>query len=1081
MAILVDVSPGVWKVAQHFDLLSDDLWTTVVSLQVEKAEIGELVNPLPYPDQLFHQGNLNYRPLSLTDTPIKLILQSLRPCLTFQINPSFKKQKNSFNSNQPDHSHDSIGWLSDFDGCETFKIASIITDLIIIILNHAVNLGLDPNQILKHYFESAFTGLLKNITENSGNTQSFNFINRGLYALILRVKNLMRGIPKPERAASFLLQQFYHEIYKFDFSTSLEVCRVKMKKLIGTINLDDASNLLVNEISNDSNNKTLTSLKSPEIEQLHQAYLKDNCLKSGVWIRLFDKENISEPLIGQILDCLFDATKNQHYLKISRYLKPDNDLIASAGGKDFFISEVFRCASAQTHPIEDFLDRCLVLPLEQYLKAKPLDKEIRVTYFCRYAYNPLLKQFTRLSEQDFSQLMPNGYQAPELKLYPKPLIEDELKTFKSQQDNHKNLPGNFTETDHTFISNQIHSDPARGDLQGPSTPKSRDQIRRLSAIDTHSTNSKSPRSDFGVTGSLPQASPRINYNLTSNLGSSLPSQIHIHQPPRLNQQHSQLGLQVSLQQSPQLALATAQPFQNQTRIPYYPQQPSARHSSPITLQQPSQAQIPSQHQRTPVHHPQPANQVQVQHQNQASIYPQQLSHYSAHLSHNQRSQRSIPTHISQHQTQVQVSQYAPQSKYSTQQHQTQNVNRQFHQSNLPGTQQSVPSHLIHQQQSHHHHHHHHHQQQLQQHQHPHSHPPHPSPSRTLSTLAPAHNESRQPIWMYPSQHSMPNNFTSDRGIDLPAPQVLVNNAESLVHRSPRLSTNTNATVIQQSFPSPSSSHHPLPPTPNSALNDPHWKKVTLTSIEAHVMSQLSEPERTDLWFRLMLEPKPFDNQIIALYGLYQEYQEFFGFHKLSNPLTLSSFSERVTKVFSQAKLYRATETVQNVNVPIIKGLRPRLVSHSASKGLLTPKPGEKPLENLQERKGSTESNALRLSDPTLRRASHPVEQFNQTKSMDQGPGTTISSVELIEVNRKLQDQNQQILIQHDEMKLSYKKLEGIVENLKNDLENYQKDLISTEDEMQRLKLAMIHKHNTSPSSTHQQKPTLPHSLSSSPL
>ncbi|MBW0461278.1 hypothetical protein O181_000993 [Austropuccinia psidii MF-1] len=274
MTILVDVSPGIWKVAQHFDRLTHDLWTAVVSLQVEKAEIGELVNALPDPDQLFKQGNLNYQPLSLTDTPIQLILQSLGSCLTFQvyqnhqpsnnppqsissiqdnliaikklnsnskieendsdieinsnsstlkwsikifnfylpinqpINPSFKKQKISFNSIQLDHSHDSNSWISYFDGCETFKISLIITDLIIIILNHAVNLGLDPNQNLKHYFESAYIGLLKNITENSGNIQSLNFINCGLHALILRVKNSMRGIKKPKRAASFIPQQF---------------------------------------------------------------------------------------------------------------------------------------------------------------------------------------------------------------------------------------------------------------------------------------------------------------------------------------------------------------------------------------------------------------------------------------------------------------------------------------------------------------------------------------------------------------------------------------------------------------------------------------------------------------------------------------------------------------------------------------------------------------------------------------------------------------------------------------------------------------------------------------------------------
>lgn len=81
LAILSQDHPELWKSAQKMDSFTDDAWMTVVSLQAEKAEIGELENPLPDAHKLFQNDSTNPRPLCLTDTPIQQILHSLGPRL----------------------------------------------------------------------------------------------------------------------------------------------------------------------------------------------------------------------------------------------------------------------------------------------------------------------------------------------------------------------------------------------------------------------------------------------------------------------------------------------------------------------------------------------------------------------------------------------------------------------------------------------------------------------------------------------------------------------------------------------------------------------------------------------------------------------------------------------------------------------------------------------------------------------------------------------------------------------------------------------------------------------------------------
>ncbi|OAV95213.1 hypothetical protein PTTG_26739 [Puccinia triticina 1-1 BBBD Race 1] len=84
LAVLSQIAPGIWKAAKTMDSFTDDAWMTVVSLQAEKVENGELENPLPDAHQLFATPDAadDPRPPCLADTPVEAVLESLSGRLT---------------------------------------------------------------------------------------------------------------------------------------------------------------------------------------------------------------------------------------------------------------------------------------------------------------------------------------------------------------------------------------------------------------------------------------------------------------------------------------------------------------------------------------------------------------------------------------------------------------------------------------------------------------------------------------------------------------------------------------------------------------------------------------------------------------------------------------------------------------------------------------------------------------------------------------------------------------------------------------------------------------------------------------
>jgi len=625
LAVLHHISPHIWLAAQNMDSFIDDAWVTVVSLQAEKVENGDLENPLPGAHQLFENDPPNTRPLCLTDARIEDVLQSLSGRMTAEAREQLASEDRSarpprltlptphpldlptaVNSSEPDPDievvypaassvkreltpdlflqppspssldqlpsskriklsddcqDEQVGWLPNIHGINLLKASSLLLDLLRIILDHPRMIISDHRKKLRQCIQKPIEMLISTIIrEEPPQCNSLTIIDQSIYSVILNVKRILRDeLPKEEeeagrklersnqKASSICLQRIYNEVYKFDFTNYCKVQAAKQteeitsnddkihanhlnnfkRNLHGIIRAkvaiklptdsdyspkfgDSSSNKLdISTHNNDNGNrreqdyqeliaaeqeetrlqregegiqgeahaqeeeqilaKLQTEIRNslihptnnpnPRFTRLTRLRFKAFPLKVGDWIRLFDPQNPSKPIIGQILDLnrlapnLTKAQTSQTYVTVSRYLRSGD--IPTSSQQQLFSKEVFRSASFQVHPIEDILDCCAVLHINDYLKGRPAEGAgIYTTHFCRYGYNPILQQLTSISEGEFQKMMPKGYKKPELVNLPTPLSQDELKVQKEKPQQKFRL-----KTIQAHFQNRAQSDP----------------------------------------------------------------------------------------------------------------------------------------------------------------------------------------------------------------------------------------------------------------------------------------------------------------------------------------------------------------------------------------------------------------------------------------------------------------------------------------------------------------------------------------------------------------------------------------------------------------------------------------------
>ncbi|KAI8447477.1 hypothetical protein BY996DRAFT_6420977 [Phakopsora pachyrhizi] len=106
----------------------------------------------------------------------------------------------------------------------------------------------------------------------------------------------------------------------------------------------------------------------------------------------------------------------------------------SVESRGVIVDEVFKTSVVMSFPIDstvivvrEFVNRCAVLSLEDYLKGRPSSKDIKSVYVCRSGFNQVLKRFI-----DDDTINRNSYRTSDLKLFKSPLRVEDLKLYDDQ-------------------------------------------------------------------------------------------------------------------------------------------------------------------------------------------------------------------------------------------------------------------------------------------------------------------------------------------------------------------------------------------------------------------------------------------------------------------------------------------------------------------------------------------------------------------------------------------------------------------------------------------------------------------------
>ncbi|WAQ89623.1 hypothetical protein PtA15_11A313 [Puccinia triticina] len=502
LAVLSQIAPGIWKAAKTMDSFTDDAWMTVVSLQAEKVENGELENPLPDAHQLFATPDAadDPRPPCLADTPVEAVLESLSGRLTAAARAQLPSNRTgegpprlalALPTSTADALADdpeievlyppaaSLKRLRTPERCPHPPSPSSLDTLLPpsatkrarLEHDHGVDeLGWLRPQTLKQALHAPLEGLRRTMADAPEQLSSLRLLDGAIHALILAAKRVPKPIKAEEpegdaagdrataKRARLCLQRIYHEIHALDFAhycsamtappTAEETAndaaihaahlaafaRTMRRKVRAHVRIllppTPASGPTPSPLTEEREGSTADAERDWVVQQLvvaereesrrsssasHPADAEDDepgaaklrtqilnafvspagagvpgtaplaCLRFktlavrvGSWVRIFDPARPSKPVAVVV---------------VARFLRAAD--VPTDTGHRPLAKELFRAV----------LDCCAVLHIDDYLRARPTDEAgLSTTHVCRYGYNPILHQLTRLSAAEFTQL-----------------------------------------------------------------------------------------------------------------------------------------------------------------------------------------------------------------------------------------------------------------------------------------------------------------------------------------------------------------------------------------------------------------------------------------------------------------------------------------------------------------------------------------------------------------------------------------------------------------------------------------------------------------------------------------------------
>ncbi|KNZ48075.1 hypothetical protein VP01_592g16 [Puccinia sorghi] len=407
LAVLHQISPHIWLAAQNMDVSSftDDAWVTVVSLQAEKVENGDLENPLPGAHQLFENDPPNTRPLCLSDARIEDVLHSLTGRLTAEAREQLTSDDRSAcptrsplpiplpldpptaaNSSEPDPDIEVVSSLKRELTPDLFPQPPSPSSLDQLPSSKRLKLSDDCQDEQPPHSSSSYLKSSWIIHVSLTHLVLFLFLWRGVDMLCQIITGMIISDPRKtlrqfiQKPIEMLISTIKEEPHQCNSLTIIDQSIYSVILNVKRILRDE----LPKEEEEDGRKLERSSQKASSIclqRIYNEVYKFDFTHYSKVAIKLStdsDDSSKSLTLIDSLLTCwlpfcqsylrtalliTLSPQPNQIYVTVSRYLRSRE--IPTSSQQNLFSKEVFRSASFQVHPIESVFFASPVIHLAQ--------------------------------------------------------------------------------------------------------------------------------------------------------------------------------------------------------------------------------------------------------------------------------------------------------------------------------------------------------------------------------------------------------------------------------------------------------------------------------------------------------------------------------------------------------------------------------------------------------------------------------------------------------------------------------------------------------------------------------------------
>ncbi|PLW39578.1 hypothetical protein PCANC_15641 [Puccinia coronata f. sp. avenae] len=224
---------------------------------------------------------------------------------------------------------------------------------------------------------------------------SMEAFDQDLHRAFLEAEKVYTNIPE-RLAGIYVLKRLYQELTQGDGTLTLrDSIPVGAAKKLASVTMGPGNRHHL------PRNDEPVKLRAKDKLLLEGVHHKGDYFKIGDWVHIFNPEDPSRPIIGQIFNTYRRVDTGRRTVSVCWYYRPEETVHYIS--RTFLAHEVFKTGNFIDHVVEDILGRCLVLFYTKYVRGRPsapLWTPGMPTYICEHRYKDDHFSFKKIKNWD---------------------------------------------------------------------------------------------------------------------------------------------------------------------------------------------------------------------------------------------------------------------------------------------------------------------------------------------------------------------------------------------------------------------------------------------------------------------------------------------------------------------------------------------------------------------------------------------------------------------------------------------------------------------------------------------------------